>query len=205
MRCSSVATATILQWVVMTLLVSAMPTRIIGVAVNPSVWRSASGSQNPTKMTPPHQGSPNKLTKSHNSVHGPRPGVEGPPEEIYSILQPQEMLSHPFARDPRLGVSWKLWRTDVENTSPVQFEWNMAQRVPANLGGLGAYVGTVAIKHAFKAEGMSLAPEVVEGNCVPLHCAPREEYCTASYNVHNDWGQQHDCGEAVDLKSTLCG
>ncbi|OQU96471.1 hypothetical protein CLAIMM_02552 [Cladophialophora immunda] len=58
-----------------------------------------------------------------NIVHGPRPGVEGPPEEIYSILQPQEGLSHPFAHDPRMGVSWKLWRTDSDNTAPVQFEW----------------------------------------------------------------------------------
>ncbi|KIY00124.1 uncharacterized protein Z520_03809 [Fonsecaea multimorphosa CBS 102226] len=168
-----------------------------------------------------------------NIVHGPRPGVEGPPEEIYSILQPQQVLSHPFAHDPQMGVSWKLWRTDVDNTAPVQFEWtwhNSFQRTWYDLSminagkaawlnedahqgeaivgdkdGLGAYVGEVAIKHAFKEEGMTLTPNVVGGNCVPLHCAPGEEFCTASYNVHNDWGQQHDCGEAVDLTLTLCG
>ncbi|OAP58098.1 hypothetical protein AYL99_07188 [Fonsecaea erecta] len=168
-----------------------------------------------------------------NIVHGPRPGDEGPPEEIYSILQSQDSLKHPFAHDPRMGVSWKLWRTGVENTAPVQFEWtwhdsfqrtwydlsminagevgwlnedaHQGEAIVGDEDGLGAYVGRVAIKHAFTDEGMTLTPGIVQGNCVPIRCAPGEEYCTASYNAHNDWGQQHDCGEAVDLKLTLCG
>ncbi|EXJ73112.1 uncharacterized protein A1O5_04261 [Cladophialophora psammophila CBS 110553] len=169
----------------------------------------------------------------NNIVHAPRPGVDAPPEEMYSILHPGAELSHPFAHDPRMGISWKLWRTDVENTAPVQFEWtwdNTFQRTWYDLSminagdagwlnedahegeaivsdedGLGAYVGKVGIRHAFKDEGMTLVPDRTEGNCVPLQCAPGEEYCTASYNAHNDWGQQHDCREGVDLKLTLCG
>ncbi|OAL35665.1 hypothetical protein AYO20_05046 [Fonsecaea nubica] len=210
----------------MTLLVSAAPTCINGVAVNPSVWRSASEQPQPNQrkattpgVTEPINEVPVEESDRGDGYLGQSIVYNNCTFTVHSNI-PQEMLSHPFAHDPRLGVSWKLWRTDVENTSPVQFEWTwhdalqrtwydlsminagnagwlspVAHRGEPIVGdedGLGAYVGKVAIKHAFKVEGMTLVPEVVGGNCVPLHCASGEAYCTASYNVHNDWGQQHD-------------
>ncbi|KAK5196590.1 hypothetical protein LTR92_004135 [Exophiala xenobiotica] len=58
-----------------------------------------------------------------NIVHPPRPGVEGKPEEILSTLAAGATATHPFTHDPDMGISWKIWRTDIENQSPVQFEW----------------------------------------------------------------------------------
>lgn len=173
-----------------------------------------------------------------NIVHAPRPGAEGPPEEIYEILLPGARQTHPFVHDPSMGVSWKLWRTDVENTAPVQLEYTWipeARRTWYDLSmidageaealegsgveapvpdadGYGEYRGSIGIRHAFTDGGMSLSPDLegqdqdtAAGNCVRVGCVPGEAYCAGAYNTWNDWGQQHDCGEGVDLKLVLCG
>ena len=35
-----------------------------------------------------------------NIVHAPRPGAEGPPEEIYTVIPAGRESSHPFLHDP---------------------------------------------------------------------------------------------------------
>lgn len=123
-----------------------------------------------------------------NIVHAPRPGVAGTPEEIFSVLAPGAVASHDFSHDPHMGISWKVWRTDVANTSPVQFEYtympdqgriwydvsmidagkvawtdpsaNPAEPIVGDADGYGDYLGEVAVKHAFADVGMTLSPLV---------------------------------------------
>ncbi|KAK6382375.1 hypothetical protein LTS17_004262 [Exophiala oligosperma] len=172
-----------------------------------------------------------------NIVHGTS-GVDSdgvPPEEIMSSIAPGQTVSHPFSHDPNTGVSWKIWRTDVSNQAPVQFEyawipeakrtwWDLSMIDAGKVGwldeeagnaagedivgdrdGYGAYVGRVGVKHAFVDEGMSLVPSVQDGICQAVVCRPGEQFCKTAYNVWNDWGQQRDCAETVDLTLTLCG
>lgn len=175
-----------------------------------------------------------------NIVHAPRPGANGSPEEIASVLAPGASLSHPFAHDPDMGISWKIWRQDDVGgaRTPVQLEYTWKPDVgrtwydlsmidageagwlddgvsasskeneKAIVGdgdGYGDYVGEIGIKHPFGEEGLTLSPKVVGGNCAKVNCVPGDEFCTTAYNTWNDWGQQHDCGEKVDLTLTLCG
>ncbi|KIV80573.1 hypothetical protein PV11_08066 [Exophiala sideris] len=126
-----------------------------------------------------------------NIVHAPRPGAAGAPEEIYSVLAPGQTATHAFSHDPQMGISWKIWRTDVDNNSPIQFEWtympdmartwydlsmidagkiaytdpNTAGWIVGDADGYGDYVGQVAIKHAFADHGMTLTP-MVGGNAL---------------------------------------
>jgi hypothetical protein len=76
--------------------------------------------------------------------------------------------------------------------------------------GYGDYQGSIGIKHAFADDGMTLTPQqhgkaAAQGNCVAVQCEPGARYCTGAYNTWNDWGQQHDCAEGVDLNLVLCG
>lgn len=137
----------------------------------------------------------NKCTFAVNSniVHGARGGDEAKPEEIRVVLQPGQSFSHSFEHDLNLGVSWKVWRTDVDNTAPIQLEytatdtltwWDLsmidageagwletptedAEIEPANItgdaDGLGDYVGMVGIQHSFAQYGLSLVP-FLDGN-----------------------------------------
>lgn len=137
----------------------------------------------------------NKCTFAVNSniVHGARGGDETKPEEIWVVLQPGQNFSHSFEHDRNLGVSWKIWRTDVDNTAPIQLEytatdtltwWDLsmidageagwldgptedAEIQPANItgdaDGLGDYVGMVGIQHSFAQYGLSLVP-FLDGN-----------------------------------------
>ncbi|KAI1628554.1 hypothetical protein EDD37DRAFT_644346 [Exophiala viscosa] len=119
-----------------------------------------------------------------NIVHAPRPGVAGAPEEIFSVLAPGQTATHAFSHDPKMGISWKVWRTDVANHSPIQFEWtyvpeqgrtwydlsmidagkiaytdpNASGKIFGDADGYGDYVGQVAVKHAFADHGMTLTP-----------------------------------------------
>ncbi len=167
-----------------------------------------------------------------NIVHPPREGSDEAPEEILSTLAPGATETHPFVHDPEMGISWKIWRTDIENQSPVQFEWawvpnvqrtwwdlsmidagevdwlkktDAGKQIVGDADGYGKYVGQVGVLHPFADEGMSLVPDVAEGNCIAIFCEPGQEFCKNAYNVWNDWGQQHDCPEHANLKLTLCG
>lgn len=172
------------------------------------------------------------FTVMSNIVHGTSASSNGIPEEIYSSIAPGQTVSHPFSHDPNTGVSWKIWRTDIPNQAPVQFEYawipevkrtwwdlsmidagsvdwleeeNAGKAIVGDQDGYGAYVGQVGVKHAFVDEGMSLVPSVQEGICEAVLCRPGEQFCKTAYNVWNDWGQQRDCAEHVDLTLTLCG
>ncbi|KIV88206.1 hypothetical protein PV10_09123 [Exophiala mesophila] len=137
----------------------------------------------------------NKCTFPVNSniVHGARGGNEAKPEEVLGILQPGQTWSHSFEHDRNLGVSWKIWRTDVDNTAPIQLEytatdtstwWDLSMVDAGEAGwldestedvgneladttgdadGLGDYVGMVGIQHSFAEYGLSLVP-VLDGN-----------------------------------------
>ncbi|KAK5221617.1 hypothetical protein LTR47_010804 [Exophiala xenobiotica] len=167
-----------------------------------------------------------------NIVHPPRPGVEGKPEEILSTLAAGATATHPFTHDPDMGISWKIWRTDIENQSPVQFEWawipgmqrswwdlsmidagevdwletgSAGEEIVGDADGYGEYVGQVGVRHPFADEGLSLVPDVNEGKCVPILCQPGQEFCVHAYNVWNDWSHQKDCPEHANLRLTLCG
>ncbi|EXJ78700.1 hypothetical protein A1O1_09102 [Capronia coronata CBS 617.96] len=168
-------------------------------------------------------------------VHGTGAGDTGALEEVYQTLEPEESVSHSFEHDAEVGVSWKIWREDTDNTSPVQFEYTWIQgskrtwydlsmidageaewledsdeEIVADEGGYEDYTGDIAIKYSFQEYGMTLIPqvdgkEVADGNCLSVKCAADEEFCTAAYNTSDDWGQQHDCEDSVDLKLVLCG
>ncbi|KIW15926.1 hypothetical protein PV08_05976 [Exophiala spinifera] len=171
------------------------------------------------------------FTVMSNIVHGASAESHEAPEEIYSSIAPGQTLSHPFSHDPNTGVSWKIWRTDVSNQAPVQFEYtwipdakrtwwdlsmidagrvdwleskNAGKAIVGDQDGYGAYVGRVGVKHAFVNEGMSLVPSAQQGICEAVVCRPGEQFCKTAYNVWNDWGQQRDCHESVDLTLTLC-
>ena len=80
----------------------------------------------------------------------------------------------------------------------------------------------IRVTHPFAAQGLSLQPHrngvpvtvasaageagsAGAGVCARIECPAGEASCRSAYNAWNDWGQQHDCGEDVGLRVTLCG
>jgi len=167
-------------------------------------------------------------------VHGPRPGINGPPEEIASTLGPDERVEHDLVQGPNIGISWKIWREDIENKRPIQLEWTWvpdSERTWYDLSMIDAAeaqkqdsseeelepgqlefemsAGAVGVKHAFAELGLTLTTErnanaVEHANCVDIKCEPGDEYWLKADNKSDDWERQHDCQEDVGLKLTLC-
>lgn len=132
-----------------------------------------------------------------------------------------------------MGVSWKIWRTDTNNTAVVQFEYTPEAAVTwydlsminggevvytdpskssekieegTNNDGTGELTGQVGVVHAFAEEGLSLAAMGSEGGgCGSIVCVAGEQYCKQAYNTDNDHQAMRDCEADVDLKLTLCG
>ncbi|EXJ81191.1 hypothetical protein A1O3_07481 [Capronia epimyces CBS 606.96] len=124
---------------------------------------------------------------------------------------------------------------DTDNWSPIQLEYTWItdskrtwydlsmidagepdwleesdEEIVADADGYGEYTGSIGIRHSFQEHGITLTPhvdgeEVAEGNCLAVQCPAGEEFCLGAYNTWNDWAQQHDCEEGVDLKLVLCG
>jgi len=170
------------------------------------------------------------FTVHSNVVHSPRDSdcEDCPPEERYSLLQPNSTASQPYNTDPDTGVSWKLWRTDTPvQHGPVQFEYTWDTTISRLYYDLSmvdaATVRTPQlvtadaghVQHAFAQEGITVGTfrvdskrsvvAVAEGRCEGVVCLAGERACRGAYNAWNDWAQQHDCSESVQVVVTLCG